>query len=630
MSVVRIIEKTKRDNQHGTKLTMCLPLTTTNYLRSVKTILENYTNNSRITENVLEFSLFSYFYAGKDFSLFSTFFGVPTVDVLKNHVNRWRNTPGLLDIYFQSLAIKTQGLDDKSKLCVLSVAEFVITPNFFYNITTDEILGMHRFRSKSIFCKADTVLVFMVQSLTSNWKQPLGYFFIQHLKTTAIELKEVLQTIISKLAKLNLTVTSVIVPPTPKYQTVSKKLYVHEKNNYFILSPGHQIQYFYDTGSLLQSLWNIFMNQKVIFDEKDVSLWNLFINQTNPVSINFLNELTNTVNKTASEIFTDNFGELLYSYVKENAKTIPNGLNTYDLFKILKRIYEIFSVDCNRLSINYGEDGVIFLQKSFTILNTLRIISTVGKDITKDILVINLLLNNVKGIVIYWETLKSKNVLSLSTNKLTINELEKFYNSIKSGPEKNIPPTPRTFNLCFKKWFSKNYFENLIPKIQDSNLKFLRNDEELFLKSIEKRPKLLINTKDYKTFDLCKSDVMNILSSYLYKKCLENHKDCSNSICKNVLVEQEKIGYFINDPIFGIMVLPPNGFQLLVIELESFYANSLNVYARNLNVGVTIHNVLMKKIKITFCPTFPLSYLIKLFIRIRIYYSLKSFNSIKN
>lgn len=626
MSVIKLIETTKRDNRGSSKLTMCLPLTTTNYLRSVKNILENNKNNKRISEKILEFSLFSYFYAGKDYSSFSRMFAVPTVEELKKHVNRWRNTPGLLDVYFQSLAIKTQGLDDKSKLCVLSVAEFEITPSFFYNITTDEILGMHRFRSKSIFVKADTVLVFMVQSLTSNWKQPLGYSFIQTSKTTALELMEILQIIIDKLTKLNLIVTSLIVPPSLKYQSVSRLYHVHEKNNYFI-SSSNRIQYFYDTGSILQSLWNIFMKQIVLFDGKDASLCNLFINQTNPVSINFLNELTNTVNKPSSEIFTDHFGELFYSYVKENAKNIPNGLNIYNLFKILKRIHEIFSVDTS--CIQYGEDAVTFLQKTFTVLYYLRIKSRAGKDITNEYFIINCLLTNIKGIVIYWETLKSKNVLSLSTHKLTINELQKFNNSIKCGPEKNIPPTPRTFNLYFKKWFNKNYFENLIPKIQDSNLKFLKNDGELFLKSQKQRQKLIINTTDYKTFDLYKSDAMELLSSYLYKKCLENHKDCKNSICKNVLLEQERFGYFIDDPIFGVMVLPPKGFEFLVIELESFYANSLHLFAINLNVGVTIHNALMKKIKITFCPTFPLSYLIKLFIRIRIYYSLKSFNSIK-
>lgn len=625
MSVVRIIKGSKS----GSKLTMCLPLTTTHYLRSVKSIIQDNTNDNKINEQVLEFYLFSYFYSGKDFSLFSTFFGLPTVDTLKKKIKMWRNTPGLLDIYFQSLAIKTQGLDDKSKLCVLSLAEFEITPNFFYNITTDEILGTHKFRSKSIFAKADTVLVFMVQSLTSNWKQPLGYFFIQSAKITSLELLEVLHIIVLKLKDLNLIVTSYIVPPTHKYLSLSRILNVHDTNNYFSVGGVDRIQYFYDTGSILVALWKVMLKHTIMFDNKEASFSDLIINQTNPVFINFLNELTNTENKSSSEIFTDRFDELLHSYVKGNAEKIPHGLNIYNLFKTLKRIHEIFSVDYVRPYVHYGEDGVLFLQRSFRILSTLSILQRSGKDITKEYYVLKCLLNNIKGIVIYWESLKAKNVISLLTHKLTTQEIEKFYNSIKCGPEKNIPPTPRTFNLCFKIWFNKNYFQHLVPKIQDSNLKFLRNGEELFLKPQVKISKLIINATDYKKFDLYYSDAMKLLSSYMYKKCLENHKDCLNSICENVLKKQELRGLFINDPIFGLMILPPTGFELLILELESFYANKLNLYAQSSNVGVTIHNELMKKIKITFCPTFPLSYLIKLFIRIRIYYSLKSFNSIK-
>lgn len=626
MSVVRIIKNSKG----GSKLTMCLPLTTTNYLRSVKSILEDNKNDKKISEKVMEFYLFSYFYAGKDFSLFSTFFGIPTVDMLKSNVKMWRNTPGLLDIYFQSLAIKTEGLDDKSKLCVLSVAEFEITPNFFYNITTDEILGTHKFRSKSIFAKADTVLVFMVQSLTSNWKQPLGYFFIQSGKITSLELLEVLHLIVKKLKDLNLIVTSFIVPPTSKYFSLSRILNVHDTNNYFSVSGVDRIQYFYETETILVALWKVFLKHTIMFDNKEASLSDLIINQTNPVFINFLNELTNTENKSSSDIFTDSFSKSLHSYVKGNAEKIPHGFHIYNLFKILKRIHEIFSDDYDRPYVHYGEEGVLFLQKSFRALSSLRILQRSGNDITKDNYVLKCLLNNIKGIVIYWEILKSKHVLSLPTHKLTTHEMQKFYNSIQCGPEKNIPPTPRTFSFCFKKWFNKNYFQHLVPKIQDSNLKFLRNSEELFLKPQEKIPKLIINTSDYKKFDLYNSDAMKLLNSYMYKKCLENHNDCLNSICENVLKKQELRGFFINDPIFGLMILPPNGFELLVLELESFYANKLNLYARNSNVGVRIHNELMKKIKITFCPTFPLSYLIKLFIRIRIYYSLKSFNSINH
>lgn len=626
MSVVRIIKSSKG----GSKLTMCLPMTTTSYLRSVKALLEECANDKRISEKLLEFYLFSYFYAGKDFQLFTTFFGLPSLDVIKDRVSKWRNTPGLLEIYFQSLAIKTQGLDDKSKLCILSVAEFPVTPSFYYNITTDQIIGTHRFRSKSIFTKADTVLVFMVQSLTSNWKQPLGYFFIQSGKVTSMELQTVLQTIVSKLKELQLIVTAFIVPAIFKYEHLNRSLSVHETNNYFAISGVDRIQFLYDTGTILTILWKVFLKHIVFFDGHKASLSDLFITQTNPIFINFLNELTNTENKNASEIFTERFRELLHSFVLENSEKLPNGLNIYNMFKMLKRIYEMFSIEFIRPYVHYGEDGVVFLQKSFKVLNTIRILTRSGFNITPDNFPLKCLLNNIKGISIYWETLKTKNVLSLATHKLTTYEITKFNNAIQCGPEKNIPPTPRTFNVCFKKWFTRLYFKHLVPKIQDANLKFLQNTEEMaFLKPQEKIPKLLINTSDYKKFDLYDSDAMKLISAYMYKKCIENHKTCLNSICEIELKKQESRGFFINDPEFGVMVLPPKGFELLVVELESFYANTLNLYARNNNVGMSIYTDLMKKIKITFCPTFPLSYLIKLFLRIRIYYSLKSFNSIK-
>ena len=78
---------------------------------------------------------------------------------------------------------------------------------------------------------------------------------------------------------------------------------------------------------------------------------------------------------------------------------------------------------------------------------------------------------------------------------------------------------------------------------------------------------------------------------------------------------------------FGGLHAPINCFLDYVIQLEDTFFKHFSVYNKTLSVGANILK-LLKKIPVPFqcCDKFPVDYLQKPFLRLRIYYSLKFAN----
>lgn len=90
--------------------------------------------------------------------------------------------PGIQNITFQILKIKTETLNEIDKYCTLSMDEMFLKAHLFYNSTRDKVIGFEDLgldnRSEK-YLPACSVAVMLVRGICQSWKQPLAYFFFK-------------------------------------------------------------------------------------------------------------------------------------------------------------------------------------------------------------------------------------------------------------------------------------------------------------------------------------------------------------------------------------------------------------------------------------------------------------------
>ncbi|GFO39838.1 THAP domain-containing protein 9 [Plakobranchus ocellatus] len=113
--------------------------------------------------------------------------------------------PGFCFTILDALKIKVSSRTKLDKECTLIFDKMPIKEAIVYNVRDDEIMGIedYRKRGRTRFV-ANHALVFTARGLTSNWKQPFGFFFSSGTVKDTL-LKDLLLFAILELEKVVLT-----------------------------------------------------------------------------------------------------------------------------------------------------------------------------------------------------------------------------------------------------------------------------------------------------------------------------------------------------------------------------------------------------------------------------------------
>jgi hypothetical protein len=149
---------------------------------------------------------------------------------------------------------------------------------------------------------------------------------------------------------------------------------------------------------------------------------------------------------------------------------------------------------------------------------------------------------------------------------------------------------------------------------------------------------LAIGPTDYKNpsvvSNMVKENTITYVAGYLLHKCSQKH---SCSTCKEVqesndLDDNKTLlcyfkAYDQDKSQFGGLHVPSASFLEYVIQLEAIFFKNFSIYTKSSSVGGDILKLLKREpVPFQYCEEFPLEYLQKLFLRMRIYYSLKFAN----
>ena len=249
------------------------------------------------------------------------------------------------------------------------------------------------------------------------------------------------------------------------------------------------------------------------------------------------------------------------------------------------------------------------------------------------------------AILAIWDHLKANHAFKyILTRRLNTDPIENFFGTIRQQGGNNDNPTPVQFVSAFRKLFFSSFltssagncaadFDDLIAQCTEN-----KESSTSVLATTTQPQTLAIGPTDYKdpsvVSNIVKENAITYVAGYLLHKCSQKH---SCSLCKeaqesNDLDDSKKLlcyfkAYNQDKSQFGGLHVPSASFLKYIVELEAIFFKNFSIFTKSSSVGGDILKLLKREpVPFQYCDKFPLDYLQKLFLRMRIYYSLKFAN----
>ncbi|XP_067209950.1 uncharacterized protein [Linepithema humile] len=290
------------------------------------------------------------------------------------------------------------------------------------------------------------------------------------------------------------------------------------------------------------------------------------------------------------------------------------------------------------------EVGVGSRRKNVRFLQSVKVIRKNGKDITNSVKSVRCWIITINSILELWNYLNlqqsSVPIQYLLTRRLNQDCLENFFGTIKqSGNAFN--PTSMQFYYSFKKLFSIDYIkansgncaadeESILIRCQH-----IKRTQNVIFQTSSKAATFItsgINKYDYRNLSVTEENVFFYICGYLLHRLFIKHlcDTCTLLAGKDCNLDEARLySYFktydnTND-MFGSLYVPSAVFANYIRELYTKFFENINIIIET--------NVMQKFMQILStiqfshpCCDFPNIYLLKLFIRMRLYYILKFIN----
>jgi hypothetical protein len=612
----------------------------------------------RYSPKLKSFSLSLYHVSGRAYRLLSKFFYLPSKRSLRRWVSRLPGTPGITEAAINVIETKVKVMNSISKICSLCIDEMSLKTNLIYDISADEVLGFVDLGAgKKCELIATSALVVMACGMADKWKQPLGYFLV-HESCKSIDVKRILFDAIDKLDSIGLKVVCVISDLGSNFQKLVRELGVTPTQPWFLTESGKKIIFLYDPPHLIKAVRNNLMKYDFHFGGKVASWQDVksLYDRDSSLSIRCCPKLTDKhINpngftkmkvKLATQVLSHTVAAAISTYVSLGAMS-ASAAGTAEFITAFDKIF-----DClNSSSVKYANgklhrkalsDSSVHLKfltdEAIPFLSSIKVINrTTGADATNTLRCLKGFQITLHGILALWSELRSAHSFKfLLTRRLNQDPLENFFGTVRQQGGNSDNPTPGQFRTAFKKLFYDNFLVSSAGNCNaDFNSMLVGAPSQNVLSSLSKTvPKAVeIDVNDYRSSSvqdsLIGTNAVAYVAGYLLKKCLLKH-DCKT--CKGKLVSQElddssKMfcffkAYHSQTGPFGGLLAPASNFQDYIVTLEDMFVESLPSVVFKVGVGKSLLSQL-PQFSLPECSEFPSLFLLKLFIRMRLYYALK-------
>ena len=600
-----------------------------------------------------------YHASGKAYKLLTKLFILPSKSSLRRYISKMPTSPGFSQGAINIIKSKVAQMDEKEKLVTLCMDEMSLKTHLYYDIAADKIVGLEDYGSGDRTNKVSTSgLVFLVRSITGGWKQPLGYALVNGACPRE-EMEMLMKEAIDKLEGIGLTVVVVISDMGSNFQSLANHLNITPENPWFI---HNNQKYFvmFDPPHLLKCVRNNLMKYPFKFGMYTASWKDIekFYNNDNTLTIRTAPKLTekhlhpNGFSKMkvkyATQVFSHTVAAAICTYVS-TGKLPPSASGTAELLSMFDSLFDcvnsstIHSTKKMKCAMSNATSHQGFLKEAIKFIMSIEVLDGVN-IVTGRIKCLKGWLVTLNAILQIWEHLKTMHDFNfLLTRRLNTDPIENFFGAIRQQGGNSDSPTTIQFCRAYRKLFFSSFLEcstGNCDRDLDTLLAEFSNDkpDTPVLVSPREQPNTLeIGATDYSdknVGDGIKANATCYVAGYLLMKCLKRHacQMCKDKLVSNTFDDSRKLfcffkAYESDKSAFGGLHAPSMSFFEFITKMEDVFVANFSVFSKSSYVGkhllAKLENV---AVSFQMCENFPIDYLRKLFLRMRIYYCLKFAN----
>ena len=645
-------KKSKREKTIEQALSQ-LPPNMANFVKEQINLFSKKSKGRRYSPEMKTIALSIYHASGKAYKILSKLFILPNKSSLKRFISNIPTTSGISEEILKAIQQKVLHMKDMEKICTLCIDEISLKSHLYYSVPDDKIIGLEDFgngvRSKK---NATSALVLLIRSISGNWKQPIGHALVNGSCPTDL-LDGLIRGAIEKLDGIGLRVLVVMSDMGSNFHSLALRLgitsekpwFTHNNKVYFLMfDPPHLIKcirndlmkYTFKFGSLVASWKDIeaFYNK-----DKQLTIRSAHKLTDKPIQPNNFNKMKV---KYATQVLSHTVAASLCTYISLGVLP-PSAMGTAELILKFDNLFDsvnsckLHSPKKLKTPITETSNHVNFFNETIAFISSLKVFDG-STEVTGRIKCIKGWLITINAIILIWKHLqKNHNFTFLFTRRLNTDPLENFFGTIRQQGGNSDNPTPTQFIRAFRKLlFSSLFTSNTGNCAEDLDAllsQFSSKSNKTVLVRTNQQPQTLVfGETDYKenSASMVQQNAVAYVAGYLLRKCFNLH-DCSMSkeATTSKDLESESMLYcqfknYKDNTSSSGLIQPSQLFLNFVLHLEDMFVQQFSLYTTSTLVGAHLLKSLQSvPAAFKWCHGFPKDYLLKLFLRMRIYYAIK-------
>lgn len=202
-----------------------LPKKISDFVKVQVALADRKVRGERYTNSFKYFALTLYFLSPKCYKFLRSIFRLPARCTLNIITTQWQHSPGLNDNLFKALKVKVNRMSKMERHISLVVDELSTKPFLYYNISTDEVIGLDTRKQQdinNIQC-SNHAMVLMATGISKRFKQALGYVFSKSTYNGE-DLLTIVRECINKLTEIGFIVSNFISDMGSNFIAMANKL----------------------------------------------------------------------------------------------------------------------------------------------------------------------------------------------------------------------------------------------------------------------------------------------------------------------------------------------------------------------------------------------------------------------
>jgi len=586
---------------------------------------------------------------------------LPTMRQLQKHICSWDMQPGLNDNVMSALRLKLKSLPPMKRHCCLCANEMRLRPHLFYNLSRDRIIGFYNTGTEKRRSLARKALVLVARSLAGDWEQPIAYYFQDGAcQATSVARNLIFRAIIG-LRGIDVNVHALVTSTAPTFLRLSRQLGISIEHPSFLVN-DEKVFYVFDVPRLMRTTRNVFTRYELRFRDQKAS-WadiELFYRRDSQTRLPLVPELSvdyfeadkcrKTKTEYALRILSRSVAASLSAHIASGDLPLK-AIGTMEFVLYFSRLYDILNSCASAKTKEFDQSftgnthEMCFLQHALDFLRSIRVIDTNGVYV-KSIKCFDRWQITINAVIQLWNTLK-EHLPFLRTRRLNQEGIERVFCSIRRQCGNRARLTPILFTRAFKNIVSEHLVERsdeddfmanarrMLKRIastssstsssslsssssSSSSSSFLQSNE-VSAAAIASQVALDVGATSYRDIDLqlYERSAFKRVCEFLLSECLRAHIGCN--VC---------VAYAVKETVDSTTKNASNTFSMYISGLEDVFMRNFEELSAEEGVGSRMLRLAQQIKYRPPCPDFPVNFLIKLFLRMRIYFTLLRHNKI--